>query len=848
MKKEAFQGIKEQMKPSDSAKRQLRTKLKHEPERQRNPFGWLKVAVPIACVSLIAVEGIILTHPNLLSNFGNSEIDSSDVIPDAEAYHIPKLDMDEPLACFDSGMIIEYEGRTYQLVHTAYEWDEASYSGWELPSSEISYRALDQVLGASLGKTFELVTGIVTPEKIDLDGDVFPVAEMDPSVRIAVKSHDQNTIYVFDCLNDITVKTGGDIFETRLGLKGNYDASRTHVEPCVKPIFNPNLIEGCSEAELEAFVDELNASPVIALPNDLRTKLRQRSCAYLEFFPTSAVPLGLQIRSDGVVTYYQGNSTVPFEFAVQMNSQSEIFQKIFNVCSTEYEGASIRAFTQEELDYLKKSGQEFLTYQGKTYIMTSVMAGFETMHGTRLGDMSILDDYYENWDSTEVCLVNGYDIDFRIGTWTEQEGGSLLIYERVNGITMQTASELFEDRLHLIENYEHMSGGYHDGSGNRPVTKDVTCSQDQIDAFLSELNNASFACNYPQGYGYGDGEGVVTLTITFKDKTTIKLWLSRDGLSGDCYVTYVIEPFTDPIVMKMSYVDFDPIYNAFCPSDVKGGTIATTTAESTTTALVETTTSTTTAVPANAFYIPKLDVSTPLENGALIEYEGGTYQLVYSVYEGVVEGMNDPSPELDYSILKGNLGASMGTAKDLLNSYVWGSETKLDGKVYSVGGYQKNVRLAVTNKEETAIYVFDCLNDLTVEKGANIFENRLHLKGNYHKNVLVEFNNGVARGGLYEPIQGCTSQEIEAFLDLLNASPVIALPSELRTPMTLVGDACVQFLKKDGTPLTLRLRPDGMVTYQEGNRTIPYEFAVKMDGNSEIFQKIYNACRETKEN
>lgn len=142
----------------------------------------------------------------------------------------------------------------------------------------------------------------------------------------------------------------------------------------------------------------------------------------------------------------------------------------------------------------------------------------------------------------EVFTMKGYDPEFRLCLYREEEGkdGKLYrivdVYERLYGMTLRTGKDLLEEKLHLSENWEDLMGCYtvlvdketqSYGPEYRPLEN---ISRQQKEAFIKALDESRFVDLNDQAKQFYNGEvGEKQITFLMKDGTKIDLTLFEGG-------------------------------------------------------------------------------------------------------------------------------------------------------------------------------------------------------------------------------------------------------------------------------------------------------------------------------
>ncbi len=139
----------------------------------------------------------------------------------------------------------------------------------------------------------------------------------------------------------------------------------------------------------------------------------------------------------------------------------------------------------------------------------------------------------------ELYEVKGYDADFRI-CWrriVEGADGKPTLYiqflDRLNGITLATGSDLFEDRLHVRDRVERFRCQSHEdwdwaGGG----IYDLEIEQSVWNDFLNEVDQGEFVFVHDTMPDFYRTQGQAHLYLAMDDGTTIGLRLFEDGYVG----------------------------------------------------------------------------------------------------------------------------------------------------------------------------------------------------------------------------------------------------------------------------------------------------------------------------
>ncbi|MBP1554862.1 MAG: hypothetical protein J6U30_02160, partial [Oscillospiraceae bacterium] len=139
------------------------------------------------------------------------------------------------------------------------------------------------------------------------------------------------------------------------------------------------------------------------------------------------------------------------------------------------------------------------------------------------------------------------------------------ILERLNGISISTGKDLFEDRLHLSGRAASVRWQLHDDwNYNTGNIRDVSFDQTVWDAFLDEINTGAFMNAWmPEGSFYEDHPhssiydtpNQAHLILTMEDGTEVRLRLIEGG-----YVGYEVPAWW--YFVKIPGEAFDAVYDS----------------------------------------------------------------------------------------------------------------------------------------------------------------------------------------------------------------------------------------------------------------------------------------------
>lgn len=195
----------------------------------------------------------------------------------------------------------------------------------------------------------------------------------------------------------------------------------------------------------------------------------------------------------------------------------------------------------------------FFIYQGRVYVQDEWISNANNLIGEHLGTATgSINEWTEKEDYVELSgsvygdfySVQGYDPSFML--CMRHDEGTISTYVNNNGITLKYGSELFEDRLHIIDNlakitYQTRNDWYHDTG----ITAELKLDSVEIDDFLNALNSAEFMLldDVPlneDDLSVYDAKEIYHLFLEMKNGMIVHLrlfdggYVNYDGINGVC--------------------------------------------------------------------------------------------------------------------------------------------------------------------------------------------------------------------------------------------------------------------------------------------------------------------------
>lgn len=214
------------------------------------------------------------------------------------------------------------------------------------------------------------------------------------------------------------------------------------------------------------------------------------------------------------------------------------------------------------------------------------------------------------------------------------------------------------------------------------------------------------------------------------------------------------------------------------------------------------------AVPGEGVVIPPVQVDLSADTAASMVpffiYQG----RCYTQYERLEKG----APLV---------GEYLGTATGLIDE--WTPESgyvelagSVQGDFYAVNGYDPAFMLCMRQGEEIALYI--CNNGITLQEGADLYEDRLHLTENYSAVTYESRDSWYHSSGEIQPLDAAENSVLADFVTALNAAEFMASSD---VPLDAGEDSLADrelyhlyFELADGMTVHLRLCAGGYVRFE----------------------------------
>lgn len=209
----------------------------------------------------------------------------------------------------------------------------------------------------------------------------------------------------------------------------------------------------------------------------------------------------------------------------------------------------------------------------------------------------------------------------------------------------------------------------------------------------------------------------------------------------------------------------------------------------------------------NGVTIPKMEVFLSKRDGVEMD------MLAFFIYEGRVYVSLGEIVDNNAEIVGEYLGTSTGmidewTPKDGYVDFA-GS---IEGDFYSVNGYDKEFMLCMKDSDG-AVSIFYNDNGITLYQSSDLFEERLHLKGNY---VQAYYQNDKEwnYGEEYHNVDSQDMNIIDSFVDALNSGSLVSVDGN-ETNMYSLNQIYHLYLEmNNGIVLHFRLYEGGYVRFE----------------------------------
>ena len=416
---------------------------------------------------------------------------------------------------------------------------------------------------------------------------------------------------------------------------------------------------------------------------------------------------------------------------------------------------------------------------------------------------SIIEDFY---------TVKGYDSDFRLAGVASFDNGerTIFFYDSLNDITLTTGADLFETRLHLKDNFTSVTYQLHDDwDYGKQNFQTLSVDNETMLIFLDTLYASEFVDLYDtplQSEIYNQKQA--HLYFTLQDGSTVGLQLFEDGYIG--YAGY------SGAYVYMPGEIFDTVFEAAAQTD--------------------------------GIYIPAIEPPTPDPMG-IVEMLGMVVDNEGRVF---VDAQPGAPHSLDYETHKSLLGEYVGTGDYSLDAHAENiaSDNPLTSntpfRFYTVNGYSPDFLLAAVleydDETPSVIRFYHHLNDITLQTGADLYEERLHLKDNI---AAVEYQTDAdwnRESNEYQSLSDIVSDtDWQNFLQTLYDSEFVApelTDSEALHDFYDKKQAHIYCKMNDGTTVELRLFDGGYVDF--AGTLAEFHVYVYMPG--EIFDTVFEAA------
>lgn len=196
-----------------------------------------------------------------------------------------------------------------------------------------------------------------------------------------------------------------------------------------------------------------------------------------------------------------------------------------------------------------------------------------------------------------------------------------------------------------------------------------------------------------------------------------------------------------------------------------------------------------------------------------------TMMVAFFIYQGRCYEFYDFT-DLSENLVGEYLGTVTGTIDEWSgrNEYVELSGS-VQGDFYAVNGYDPAFMLCMRQGEEIALYI--CNNGITLQEGADLYEDRLHLAENYSAVTYESRDSWYYSKGELSPLDVVENRALTDFINALNEAEFIPrqevpFDKEKDVEAVSVFDSCLYhlyFQMEDGITVHLRLIEGGYVFF-----------------------------------
>lgn len=247
-----------------------------------------------------------------------------------EGIYIPAIELEQPLSGVTADMIgfVVYGGKVY--TQAEYIWcdqeEKEKYRGAYLGTAKGNYSDCCIVIPDEEHEPVDWTEDFTS----NATGDVYTVKGYNPAFRICIPDMYEGCPFIafFECLNDVTLATGEDLYgEQRLNIKENYSKVYYHRNAYIsgnsEDGTEPTVLSDEALTMFHKFIDKLYVSEFTEYQPDgtlyerehmiLNVKMKDGSTAELCLFP------------DGYVKYLYMRSSV------MVKMEDEVFTEFYNM-------------------------------------------------------------------------------------------------------------------------------------------------------------------------------------------------------------------------------------------------------------------------------------------------------------------------------------------------------------------------------------------------------------------------------------------------------------------------------------------------------------------------------------